>query len=246
MGQDGILRADRPPLWGPQQGWQPRQPVYRAPRISEQRHDLSTSENSAEMRGNSLNPPHSESLIVALYTDRLLVRLRQFRLLGLPHATSEVSERPVGVWSLFGQQLNRFQRLSGGVGRCHRIRIEQALPYPGRRRNGRRISGRYRQFFERDQLILCPLRTTPLSFQMLESLAARYAISPGPKQFRRMQGRQASANQNQDILQHIIGVILSDQTAQVTMDPWLYVAQQGFESFAVVALCSEDPLRFLY
>ncbi|MGA2883382.1 MAG: hypothetical protein ABSG13_30930 [Bryobacteraceae bacterium] len=81
---------------------------------------------------------------------------------------------------------------------------------------------------------------------MPESLAAGYAIYPGPKQFRRVQGRQLCANQNQDILEHIIGVILSDQTAQVAMEPWLYVAQQGFESFAVIALCSKDPLRFLY
>jgi hypothetical protein len=41
-----------------------------------------------------------------------------------------------------------------------------------------------------------------------------------------MQGRRLSANQNRDILEHIIRVILSDQTAQVTMEPWLYVAQQ--------------------
>ena len=133
------------------------------------------------------------------------------------------------------------QRENRPAGRCHGIRSEQAVQHFGRRGNRR-----YRQFFERDQIIRYTIGAKPLFFQMVESLAARDAVYPGLKQLRRVQEFQLSADQNQDILEHIIGVILSDQTAHVAVKLWLYAAEQEFESFSVIALCSKDPLRFLF
>gem|GEM_PF-6430809 len=49
----------------------------------------------------------------------------------------------------------------------------------------------------------------------------------------------------QNFLQYIISMRPSNDSAEVTIERRLDAAQQKFESFAVIALCSQYPQSFL-
>jgi hypothetical protein len=60
-----------------------------------------------------------------------------------------------------------------------------------------------------------------------------------------MQGLDFAAHDNKNILQYVVGMSRPDHSRNVTPKRVVNTAKQVFESIAVIALCSQDPLRFL-
>ena len=73
---------------------------------------------------------------------------------------------------------------------------------------------------------------------MTEGRTARDAKRPGAKELGLFQPVQLARDDDEDVLQDVVGVIRSDEPGDVAAQRRLHASQQQFERLAVVALRS--------
>src|SRR5262249_30095937 len=103
---------------------------------------------------------------------------------------------------------------------------------------------RRRDAIERGLLVGLVEQTSSL-LQLAKPGAARNAKDPRSKELGHLQPGQFPVGEDQNFLEHVVGVRRPDEAAEVATERPLDTPQQELQSFPVAALGSQDPECFL-
>jgi hypothetical protein len=81
--------------------------------------------------------------------------------------------------------------------------------------------------------------------QMTKGCPAGDAERPGAKQVRPLEPVELASDDEQHVLQDVVGFVASDQPGDVAAQHRLHTAQQQLQRLAILALRPQNPLRFL-